>query len=137
MFLSALIRFEASSLDGDTTHHEQDFGYEVIDQTAADISQMDDGDQYLEESHARQQHQQQHLSQVPDDFRRDMMRRGAEQEQEEEERFHYRGTPEMTRKIPSRSRGGGGGASAKKNRFNQEVCPPHHSQAKRVITVYF
>ena len=36
-------RYEASSLeDGETPHREQDFGYEVIDQTAADVSMDED-----------------------------------------------------------------------------------------------
>ena len=72
-------RYEASSLDGDTTHREQDFGYEVIDQpaTAADVSMMED----------------------EEDEREAEMIQLQQQAVESGERFQYRGTPERERKV--------------------------------------
>ena len=78
-FVRQIDRYEASSLDGDTTHREQDFGYEVIDQpaTAADVSMMEDEEEEREAEMIQLQ----------------------QQAVESGERFQYRGTPERERKV--------------------------------------
>ena len=90
------IRYETSSVG---THREQDFGYEVIDQTAADISQIqDDIDMMPEEEELDG------LTPTLPPKQKARGRRRAPEEEEEEELVgqQYRGTPE--RSVPSRNR---------------------------------
>ena len=94
-------RYEGSSLDGDTTHREQDFGYEVIDQpaTVADVSMMDEeGDD--------------------DDVREAEMIHIQQRAVESGDRFQYRGTPERERKVPSRNKR----RQQAHQRYSQEVA---------------
>jgi hypothetical protein len=94
-----LMGYEASSLEGDATHREQDFGYEVIDQTSEGAGAV-----------RRSPHQH---GQIPAAFAKDVQQSWEVQQQrrshtqrdseDENERFdglQYRGTPE--RKVPSR-----------------------------------
>ena len=73
-------------MDGDsTTHRDQDFGYEVIDQTAADVSMMEDH--------------------VATEYRREAELLQMQQAAVDSgERFTYKGTPERERRIPSRGK---------------------------------
>ena len=79
-----LLRYEASSIEGDTTHREQDFGYELIEQqaTGAEIDDII----HDEVPQQQQQQQQQDVAVVEGGLN-----------------IQYRGTPEREKKIPSRS----------------------------------
>ena len=112
-FVHSILRYEASSLDGDTTHREQDFGYEVIDQpaTAADISMMEEDD---------------------DDRESDMIQT-QQQAVESGERFQYRGTPERERKVPSRNKR----RQQAQHRYSQDVAEQVSSRlACHLVSTY-
>ena len=89
----------------------QDFGYEVIDNTATDVSQIQDEE---EEETVDPNADPQHIHQIPDVFIRDIMdqRRKDREEQDESMLGQYRGTPE--RKVPSRTK-------RKQNRHSKDM----------------
>ena len=88
-------RYETSSVG---THREQDFGYEVIDQTAADISQIqDDIDMMPEEEELDGL-----TPTLPPKQKARGRRRAPDEDEEELVGQQYRGTPE--RSVPSRNR---------------------------------
>jgi len=121
-----LMGYEASSLEGDATHREQDFGYEVIDQ-ASEAGRASAGGGAVRRS-------PQHLGQIPAAFAKDIQqswddqqRREVKESDEDGDRLdglQYRGTPE--RKVPSRSKrkGGSGRTSQEPRTPDPSAAPP-------------
>ena len=84
-------RYETSTPGGDTTHRDQDFGYEVVDH------------------HSTSAPQQQHLQQIPSHFRDDIIDHHggtiAEVEKEEDSLAEqYKGTPPLKSKKKKHDR---------------------------------
>lgn len=134
-----LLRFETSSMDMDT-HREQDFGYEVIDRTLADVNQLQDefeGDDELSEREVLQP-----VGQAPPSLRKDMASKHQKSSQSQNQQLlddqeqlveQYRGTPE--RKVPSRNKRRAQPHPASSPRH--EVSSIHKFSIWQIRTTYF
>ncbi|XP_059092500.1 uncharacterized protein LOC131887810 isoform X3 [Tigriopus californicus] len=126
-----LLRFETSSMDMDT-HREQDFGYEVIDRTLADVNQLQDDFEGDDELSEREVHPK--VGQAPTSLRKDLatarhqpgLQSQNQQRLDDDEQLveQYRGTPE--RKVPSRNkrRTQPHPASSPRHEFPRSESPP-------------
>ncbi len=96
-------------MDGDTTHREQDFGYEVIA-----------GDATLAEDHDNKR--------IAAEYRREaelLQMQQAAVDSGERGGFLYRGTPERERRIPSRNKRKQ--QQQQQNRYSQETAEQVHA----------
>ena len=81
LVLSCFKRYDTSTPGGDTTHRDQDFGYEIIDESSPPMI-----------SGAPQ-----HVQQIPAQFREDILEQ-AQTPEEDSIAEQYRGTPPMKSK---------------------------------------